>query len=798
MIKNYFHVALRNLRRHPAYTVINVTGLAVGMACCLLMLLFVRDELSYDRFHEKAGRVYRIVSDWGDFSVPATNPPVINRLGPDFPDVTIALFRPIDAQVNYEELSFQEERIYFANPAVFDVFTIPVLRGNPETALAEPFKVMLTEETARKYFGDEDPLGKTLSVDGQFEIEVTGVVAALPEQSHFHYDFLASWATLDVVMNFSTSTSWGNNSYYTYLLLPEGYAPETLEAQLPAFIERHAGDNWNGSELSLQALTDVHLRSRHNMELEANSNVAYVYVFSIIAVFILLVGCVNFMNLATARSVERAREVGVRKVVGAQRGQLVQQFLAESVLLAGLALVLAVALTVAALPAFRALSGKSMTLSILYDPFTLSAFFVITLLVGVVAGSYPAFVLSAFRPVSVLKGVLQGRRSGAVLRKGLVVFQFSTSVCLIVGTLVVYNQLQYMREAQLGFDKEQVVVIPLQHDAMAAQYTAFKDVLLQRPSVRTVSIASEGLPSELLNGNGTVLEGVDADDPNSADLVVPTRTVAVGHDFFETLGVPMRAGRSFSTAFNDSSAFILNTAAARILQENFPDQVPGLEAAIGQTLQMGNSTGPLVGIAEDFNMSSLHEEIEPVVFFFFPSWYDHFLIRLAPGQFSASVHALEETWQQFFPDWPFQYHFADQGFDAQYRAEERLGQIFTIFAILALFIACLGLFGLASFTAQQRTKEIGVRKVLGASVGSIIRLLSKEFTGLVGIAFVIAVPLAYLGMERWLDAFAYRIAISPTVFLIGGVAALGIAGLTVSYQAVKSALKNPVDSLRYE
>ena len=796
MIKNYLKIALRNLRRHPAYAFINVTGLAVGMACCLLILLFVRDELSYDRHHENADRIYRIVSDWGDFSVPSTNPPVINRLGPDFPDVTIALLRSFDAQVRFEDLTFHEERLYFANPKVFEVFDIPVVRGNAETMLTEPGKVALTEETARKYFGDGDPVGQVILVDNQFEVEVVGVVEAMPEQSHFHYDFLVPWATLDLLIDFSNSMSWGNNSYFTYLLLPEGYAPETLETQLPAFIERHAGDNWNGAELSLQALTDIHLRSHHNAELEPNSNVAYIYIFSIIAVFILLVACVNFMNLATARSAERAKEVGVRKVVGARRGQLVQQFLAESILLAGLALVLSVMLTAATLPAFRALSGKSIALSILDDGFTLMAFLGIALLVGIVSGSYPAFVLSAFRPVAVLKSGYQGRGRGALLRKGLVVFQFVTSVCLIVGTMVVYNQLDYLREANLGFDKEQVVTIPLPNDALAGQYVPFKDALLQRSDVLNVTIASEGLPSELLNGSGTRLEGVRPDDPEAR---VPTRTVAVGHDFFETLGVPMQTGRSFSLDFPaDSGAFILNATAARMLQETFPEQIASVDEAVGQTIRLGGRTGPLVGITEDFNMSSLHEAIEPIIFFFNPNWYDHYLTRIQPGNFSATVAALGDTWAQFYPDWPFEFHFADQGFDAQYRAEERLGQIFTTFAILAIAIACLGLFGLASFTAQQRTKEIGVRKVLGASVGSIVVLLSKEFTKLVGIAFVVAVPIAYFAMDRWLQDFAYRVDIPVEVFVVAGLAALGIAWLTVSYQSIKSALTNPVESLRYE
>lgn len=795
MLTNYLKVAVRNLRRHKGYTFINVTGLAVGMTCCLLIMLFVRDEISYDRFHENADRTYRVVSDWGNFSIPSTNPPVIVRMRTDFPEITFGLLQPFDALMEYEDVQFKEDRIYFANPEVFEVFSMDLVRGDVETVLAEPFKVVLTEETAQKYFGEANPVGETLLVDNQFEVEVTGVIKAMPENSHFRFDFLASWATLEAVFNFSESTNWGNNSYYTYLLLPEGYAPETFEEQLPDFIERHAGEHWNGAELSLQALTDIHLHSHHNMELEPNSNVAYVYIFSIIAAFILLVACVNFMNLATARSAERAKEVGVRKAVGAQRGQLVQQFLAESVLMAFCALVLSVALTALALPAFRALSGKAIALSVLDDGFTLMAFFSITMLVGVLAGSYPAFVLSAFRPVLVLKGAFQGNGRGALLRKGLVVFQFAISVCLIVGTLVVYNQLEYLQTANLGFDKEQVVVVPLpESEAILDQYVSFKETLLQQAGFMHVGIASEGLPSELLNGHRTRLDGLEDEES-----VVHTRTVAVGHGFFEALGVEMEAGRSFSLDYpTDSAAFILNAAAAQLLQETAPDRIASLDAAVGQTIRLGGQPGQLIGITEDFNMSSLHEEIEPIIFFFRPRWYDNLLFRVQPGQYTQAMANLENTWQQFYPEWPFEYRFADQAFDAQYRVEERLGQIFSIFSLLAIFIACLGLFGLASFTAEQRTKEIGVRKVLGASVGGIVVLLSKDFARLVGIAFVVAVPVAYLAMDRWLNDFAYRIDIGINTFVVAGILALVIAVLTVSYQSIKSALANPVKSLRYE
>ncbi len=797
MLKNYLKIALRNLRRHRAYTFINVTGLAVGMACCLLILLFVRDERAYDRFHANADRVYRVVSDWGDFSIPSTNPPAIRALRADYPSFPIAVLFQYEALIRHEEQMFAEN-VVFASPEVFDVFTLDVLRGDPATALLKPNTGLVTEATARKYFGDEDPIGKRLLADNQFEIEITGVVRALPPQSHVHFDILASFDTLEPFTSFSTSTQWGNNSYYTYVLLPEGYDAATLEHQFPDFIARHAGDDWNGSVLSLQKLTDIHLHSHHNMELEPNGNVAYVYVFSAVALFILLVACVNFMNLSTARAADRAKEVGLRKVVGAQRRQLVAQFLSESVLLACLALVLAVGLVALALPGFRALSGKAIGLNVLDDGFMLLAFFSVTTLVGVLAGSYPAFVLSGFRPASVLKGTFRSSTRGVRLRKGLVVFQFATSVVLIVGALVVYRQLDYLRGASLGFDQEQVLVLPHQDSAIREQYDTFRSAVLQQPDVLDVTIASEGFPSELLNGNGTTLASAP-DDAYDNNLFVPTRTVSIGYDFFETIGVDMAHGRAFSRErATDSTAFVFNETAARILQERFPDQIPTPGAAVGMELRMGGRRGPLVGIANDFNMSTLREKVEPIVFFINPNQHRYFLVRVAPGDVAGTVAAVRGVWERLYPDWPFDFTFADQAFDDQYRTEERLGQIFFLFAGLAIFIACLGLFGLASFTTTQRTKEIGVRKVMGATVAGLVVLLAKDFARLVLAAFVVAAPLAYLAMDRWLDTFAYRTDIAWWTFAVAGAGALSVALLSVGYQSIRAALADPVKSLRYE
>ena len=797
MLKNYLKIAFRNLRRHASYTVINVVGLAVGMAVCLLIVLFVRDELRYDRFHDDADQVYRIVSEWNHFSTPATNPPFVRHLQTAYPAVDVAKLIPTDGLVRRGDQAFEEGRIYFANPAFFDVFTVPLRRGDPAQVLRRPFTAVLTPAMAQKYFPGADPIGQVITIDNQFEVEVTGVAEPMPAQSHFHFDFLVSFASLDAAFDYSSSSNWGNNSIYTYLRLPDGIAAETVEAQMPAFIERHAGSNWNGAAISLQPLTEIHLHSHHNMELEPNSRMAYVYIFSIIAGFILLIACVNFMNLATARSAGRAREVGVRKAVGAQRGQLIRQFIAESMLLTFVALGVAAVLVALALPAFRAVSGKALTIGVLDDGFTIGAFVLIALVTGVLAGSYPALVLSGFRPSQVLRGGRTDPRGGAWLRKGLVVFQFATSVALIAGTAVVYFQLDYLRSASLGFDQEQVVVIPMpgnpsQTAQMIGQFPAFKREIEQQSGVVVASIASERLPSELLNGSAFRFA--------AADSGRGLRTVSVGHDFFETLDVKMIAGRAFSRDFpSDSSAFVVNKAALQLLASRLPEPLSNPQSAIGEPIVGGGRPeGPLIGVVDNFNMATLHERIEPIVFYLRPEWYDTYLVRLAPGDVAGVLANLRGVWQQFYADWPFDYRFADQAFAAQYRAEERLAQIVFAFAGVAILIACLGLFGLAAFMAERRTKEIGIRKALGATVPSIVRLLSKEFAVLVAVAFMIATPLAYVALREWLGDFAYHIDLGAGVFLLAGGIALIIALATVSIQAIRAALTDPARALRYE
>ena len=797
MLKNYVLVALRSLGRQKGFAAINVAGLAVGFACCAIIGLYVHEELAYDGWHEHADRVYRVTSDWGDFSVPATNWPFVEALQTDFPQIEVAHLLQYGGTVRRGDRHFREDHILFANPALFDVLSFRLAKGDERTALVEPFHVVLSQAMARKYFGDEDPMGQTLRLYGQSDVTVTGVLAEPPGPSHLQPDVVASWSTLEA-FGILESFDWGSNSAYTYLLLPEGMAPEVLEAALPDVIERHAGDNWNGATLALQPLRAIHLTSHHNMELTPNGRTAYVVLFSAVALFILLLACVNFMNLATARSLERAKEVGVRKSIGAHRGMLARQFLAEAVMLAIAGLALAVVLVVLALPLFRFLADRPLVLSTSVVVPAILVALALTVGVGLLAGSYPAFVLSGFRPAEVLRGRYWASSQGAWVRQGLVVFQFAIAVVLIVGTFGVYAQLRYLREADLNFDVAQIVSITMPADSLGG--APFIEALRQRPEAVDVALSSEAFPSELLNGNGTILAG--AGDPQvlyDAGQFVPTRTVAAGYDFFETLGVEMAYGRAFSRDFaTDSSAYVLNETAARMLMEKFPDQLPSMEAMVGQDIQVGMTPGSLVGIVRDFNMATLHEAVEPIVFSIAPDGYNTFLVRVAPGSATAALEALGSTFASVYPDALFEYRFADAGFDAAYRSEERLSQLFSVFAGLAIFIACLGLFGLAAYAAQRRTKEIGVRKVLGASEAGIVVLLSKEFAKLVLVAVVVAVPVAWYAMDRWLDGFVYHMGISPVVFVVAGALALLVALATVSTQAFRAATADPVQSLRYE
>ncbi|NUO80660.1 ABC transporter permease [candidate division KSB1 bacterium] len=806
MFRNYLKIALRNLLRHKGYSLINILGLAVGMASCILILLYVHDELSYDQYHENADRVYRVTREW--FNSDGTSslhlghvaPPIGPLLKNDFPEIVqmARLYSGGTPLLRHGDKIFQENRFFFADPNIFEIFTLPLLKGDPKIALADPNGVVLTPALARKYFGDAEPLGQVLNLDGRADLKVTAILQEVPANSHFHCDFLGSMKLLEQVFGESEFKNWSSNNYATYLLFPKNYQIENFKKAVPDFIGRHHPEGKEAipkTTLHLQRLTDIHLRSQLDSEIEANGNIVYVYIFSAIAFFLLVIACINFMNLATARSANRAKEVGLRKVVGAERSQLIRQFLGETIVMALLALVLAVVLVEVALPKFNAFAAKALTLRSQSMLFVLASLLGVTLFVGIVAGSYPAFFLSHFQPMAVLKGQRIGSTRSR-FRSLLVVFQFAISIILIVGMGIVYNQLEYCRNKNLGLNKEHIVVLPVNSgEEIARRYPDMRNQLLQHPRIASVA-ASKRVPSgRLLDAAGGKL----LDGEKSTPLEFRIANVCVDHNFIPTYGIQMAAGRNFSMEFptDATEALILNETAVKKIGWASP------EVAVDQPFEYGSRRGRIIGVVKDFHYESLHQPITPIVMYLAPQNFNSVSVKIRadrPEDIAATLEFLKQKWQEYRPNFPFQYSFIDERYERLYQSEHRLGQIFGTFSALAVFIACLGLFGLASYTAEQRTKEIGVRKVLGASLGNIVLLLSKEFARLVAVATLVSWPIAYYAMSRWLQEFAYRININQQggTFLLAAALALVIAWMTVAYQSLRAAQTNPVEALRCE
>ena len=790
MFKNQLKIALRNLRRHKIISLINVIGLAIGMACAALILLYVRHELSYDRYHANKHRIYRLVSrvQGAAYEAVAKVPgPWAIAAQKDFPEIEqIARFVFFnETLVRRGEKRFYENGGFYADSTVFDVFSFSLLQGNSETALTQPSSIVVTEAFAQKYFGNENALGQTLTFDNQNHYQVTGVMANVPATSHFTFDYLVAMASYTNPRR----DNWQWLQFYTYVLLKAGASPQAVAEKFPALLRQNLE-----AEVAtvyapyLQPLTEIHLRSNLFREMQANSDVAYIYIFSAVAGFILLIACINFMNLSTARASTRAREVGVRKVTGADRWQLIKQFLGEAILISFAALLIALVCIDYLLPVFNTLANRQLTVNYFHDHFLLIGLLGMTLLVGVISGSYPAFVLSSFKPVNVLKGKLPSS-SRVRLRQGLVVLQFAISAFLMIATGVVYNQLAFIQNKKLGFNEEQLVIIRIRDEAMRQKYETVKQAFAQHPNVVSVS-ASANLPGGSDFGIPYEPAGIPRDN------IPPARILVVDHDFIQTFQMDLAAGRSFSKDHptDATAAFLINEEAAK--------QLGWGDDPLGKMIAMPNierESSPVIGVLKDFHFRSMREKIGPILFFIAtPDWYSVFSVRLGPENVSETLAFLERQWAAFDPTHPFIYTFFDESFAQLHQAERQIGELLRYVSILAILIACLGLFGLAAFTAEQRTKEIGVRKVLGASVGSVTLLLSKDFTKLVLIGFIVAAPLAYYAMDRWLQDFAYRIKIGWGVFVLSGLLALAVAWVTVSYQSIKAALANPVESLRYE
>ncbi|MFC5410250.1 ABC transporter permease [Larkinella bovis] len=810
MLRNYFKVALRNLLRNLSYSVINLVGLAIGLACCLSIYLFVRDEFQYDRFLPKADRIYRVVNQRtaeGKQNQFAVTPPAYGpALKTNFPEVEqmVRLFTVQKPLVIYQDKKSAESDIMLADSTFFDVFDFPLLRGNPKEVLLGMNTLVISESLARKFFGNEDPVNKLLTIGGPgaTPFRVTGVMKDLPVQSHLKVNAVGSFSTLKPLVGAERLESWRWQQFYTYIVLRSGTDAARLQAKLPDLLTRFAKPELDKIGLSyqtrLQAVTDIHLRSS---ELEYDNaqkgNIRYVYALMLIAVFALLIACFNFMNLSTARSLTRAKEVGLRKTIGAGRQQLMKQFLGESFLLTTLAMMVGIAITALLLPYFNNWVNKSLSLIVLWQPPLLAGLVLAVLVVAGLAGLYPAFFLSGFQPVQVLTGhrVETPKRGAVSVRKTLVVLQFTASTVLIIGTGVVFSQLRYIQQKDLGFADEQVIVLPLRTDAMRKGYEALKTDLLRNPSIRAAT-ACYGIPGGTFAGDGIRLPGKTEETATNMFIIDP--------DYIPTMGMQLVAGRNFSREFGTdlNEAFILNETAVRAFGFGSPQQAlgqvlswPKWEAAYpGDTLKRGR----VIGVVKDFNYKSLHQKVEPVVMHQFPVAFSSLVLRVQPTNLPTALDFLKEKWRTQAPDWPFDYQVVDQEFAQFYRSEQLFGKLFSLFTTLSILIAGLGLFGLATFMAQQRTKEIGVRKVLGASVASLVVLLSKDFLKLVVIAIGLASPLAWYAMNNWLADFAYRIDLEWWMFALAALLAVGIALLTVSFQSVKASLMNPVKSLKSE
>jgi putative ABC transport system permease protein len=798
MIWNYLKIAIRSLQRHPGYSFINVTGLAVGIACCLLMLLFVRDELSYDDYHDRGDRIFRVVK--GDnANTPELWAPALEV---EFSEVESAarLMGGFGRALvfNGDERQPEPNGLY-ADATALSVFSWPLTSGNSANALALPFSIVLTESMAERYFGDDDPTGKVMRIGGisndaaTRDYSVTGVIADVPRRSHVSFDYLISFATVEALNEsgrWGTPLSWTNPMAKTYLLLRSPVNAEQVASRLPDFFAHHIDDpQYTFDDARLQSIGTIHLHSNLNSEFEPGGGIIYVYLFSTLALFLLTIASINFMNLATARSEQRAGEVGVRKVLGAGRSQLIRQFIGESVVLTLVALGVAIVLLFVLLPMFNMIVGRSLSVGELVDARAILLFGGVALGVGILTGCYPALVLSSFSPARALKGATKSGRGSIRVRRVLVVFQFAVSIILMIGTATIYRQLHFLQNKDLGFDDDQVVVLRIGHSpALSSSIASVKQEILQHSGV-VAATASHSIPSQFLNGFRYRKEGA----PESERIAL--RDVSVDHDFVDAFGMELVRGRTFAADLaSDSTAFILNEAAARAFDWT-PDEALGQQ--ITWDFSMG-FTGPVVGVVKDFHFGSAHDAIPPIVFHISRFGSNFLAARIRPEDVSGTLARLEETWKQFEPDYPFEYFFVDQEFAQFYETEARMARAFTFGSGLAILIACLGLFGLAAFVAEQRKKEIGVRKVLGASVASVVGLLTRDFVVLVVAGFAVASPIAYMLMRRWLENFAYRVEMNAGVFLVAGALAVTIAFLTISYQSVRAALANPVKSLRYE
>ena len=793
MLKNYFKIAWRNLTANKSFSLINILGLAIGIACCLLIVLWVTDELSYDTWNEKADRIYRVAPEINSEGYAVSPAPLAEALKEDFPEVeTVVRFRYYGSSLVKNDIqNFNEPNIIYCDSTLFDVFSLQMIKGNPKKALSNPNSVVINETTSRKYFPNESPLGKTLTFDDKNEYNVTGVIKDMPDNSHFNYNFFVSLMGQEE----ASKGHWDGNNFKTYYVLREGVDRFAFEPKVfPHIAEKYLSPQAvNFIKYHFQPLLDIHLTSDLIGEhaYASNGSMQYVWIFSSIALFILLIACINFMNLSTARSSIRAKEIGVRKVLGSMRRNLVNQFLVESILLAFVAFFIGILIAHLTIPFYNNLTDKQ--LAIPHDnPFFWGVSGLAILIVGILAGSYPAFYLSGFQPIKTLSGKLLEKRGNLNLRNGLVIFQFSIAVVLIICTLVINHQINFIQNKKLGFEKDQVLILDNVY-VLGDKADVLKKELLKHPQISKTTM-SGFLPIPSWRKDATIC----TTQQFSRDDCMQIQMWSIDEDYIPTLGMELVAGRNFSPEMTtDSNAVIINETAAKKL---------GFENPIGQHLYGSNkriSNGQIrpmqtiIGVVKDFHFTSLRYNIDALSFWLNPL-PSNIVLQVNTSSLPDLLANIERQWKTIAPGQPFAYRFMDESFDDLYRSEERMNKLFTIFSSLSIFIACLGLFGLVAFATERRTKEIGIRKILGASTTNLVALLSKDFLKLVLIALIIAIPLAWFLMNNWLQDFAYATSLDWWIFIGTGLAVILIAFLTVSFQSVKAAIRNPVDTLRSE
>ncbi len=803
MFLNYLKIAFRNLKKNKVYSFINIFGLAVGIACCLVILLFIQNELSYDKYNVNYDNIYRVrlsaVIGNNDIESASSCAPCGPAFKQEIPEVeNYTRLRNYGFPViRYKDKAFSEERFFAVDSSFFDVFTATFIQGDSRTALTEPNTIVITESTAKKYFGMENPMGKMLNADKRRDYLVTGVIKDFPSNSSFHFDFLSSIYTNDI----QSDQLWLSNNYETFLRVRHGADSDELNKKITRVSRDHIGPQLQkivgisyeqlyagGSryEYILQPLSNIHLRSHLDFELEPNGDITYIYIFSIIALAVLLIACINFTNLSTARSSSRAKEVGIRKTLGSNQALLIRQFLTETIMMSFIAMLVALLLVELLLPTFNVISNKHLDMHFFANFYTIPLLVFFVLFVGIIAGIYPAFVLSSLTPVKVLRGKLQRSSGKSLLRNSLVILQFSISIILIVGTLIVQSQLDYIQNKKLGFNRDQILIVK-KTDDIGKYIQSFINDISRNNGIIDVSNSS-AIPGGLFGDTAFKREDTGPED------VHDIKVINTDYEFVKTYQIKMKEGRFFSRDYsNDTMAVVMNAEAVKSLD---------LKDPVGKNLVMigNNIKFRIIGITDDFNFQSLHQTIEPLVFRLFrPTGFGRYVsVRFAPQNSKRTVQSISGEWHKYAGSQAFEYSFFNDDFAKLYTSEQRTGQIFSIFSIIAIFIACLGLLGLAAYTAEQRTKEIGIRKVLGATVTEIIFMLTKEFTKWVLIANIIALPAAYIFMKGWLENFAYRIDFNIWIFIFAGVSALLIAIITVSYQAVRAAMANPVESLKFE